>query len=181
LSILRAEHQKSSSHISGLAEQKDHFAHKSPLAVVSDGKKDHGQSRSRKRQKSWIDTPPTGQSGGARKRSLLFRPPSANIVSVDESGNIADIESDSTVTGPAKMAESEKPLRARVKSPEPKTSAERVAKKKPFETRLTMTSRVGYFQDKIISPSMVGNTYFTLQLGQLMSSDACHGNSVYWT
>jgi len=32
---------------------------------------------------------------------------------------------------------------------------EKIVKKKPFETRLTMTSRVGYFQDKIISPSMM--------------------------
>jgi hypothetical protein len=160
LSILRAEHQKSSSHISGLAEQKDHFAHKSPLSVVSDGNKDRKYSRSTKHRKSWIDTPPTGQSGGARKRSLLFKPPITHTDSVDEDGNIADSETDSTVAGPSKVEGSEKPLRARVKSPGPQISEVRAARKKPFETRLTMTSRVGYFQDKIISPSMVRNSWF---------------------
>lgn len=34
------------------------------------------------------------------------------------------------------------------------------AKKVPMGTRLTMTSRTGYFQDRIISPSMVGSLYF---------------------
>lgn len=53
----------------------------------------------------------------------------------------------------------------RVDSPEPVKLAEgvkKVVKKKrraPIGTRLTMTSRVGYFQDRIITPSMVSCLY----------------------
>ncbi|EIW69571.1 hypothetical protein TREMEDRAFT_30684 [Tremella mesenterica DSM 1558] len=89
-----------------------------------------------------------------------------------------------TVKAADDRREEEKPLRARVKTPkverefdlvyEPAASTESsgnkasttgeervekvVVKKKkraPFGTRLTMTSRVGYFQDRIISPSMM--------------------------
>lgn len=39
---------------------------------------------------------------------------------------------------------------------------EKKRKRAPIGTRLTMTSRVGYFQDRIISPSMVGNVFCLL-------------------
>jgi hypothetical protein len=153
LSILRAEHKKSSSHISGLAEQKDHFAHKSPLAVVSDAKVEHPRPRSQsvRHRTNWTDT----HGGGARRRSLLFRPPVGSSEGTEEDGNEADSETNENMAATApSVEECDMPIRARVQSPEP-SILEKNSRKKPFETRLTMTSRVGYFQDKIISPSMV--------------------------
>lgn len=52
--------------------------------------------------------------------------------------------------------------------------------KEPIGTRLTMTSRTGYFQDRIVSPSMVRlpwkRSYKPLKTGV----DACNGNLVHW-
>jgi hypothetical protein len=54
----------------------------------------------------------------------------------------------------------------------------------PIGTRLTMTSRTGYFQDRIISPSMVcvvldyANVCRSLTI--LLCEDACDGYPLYW-
>lgn len=56
----------------------------------------------------------------------------------------------------------------------------------PIGTRLTMTSRTGYFQDRIISPSMV-SVSITRKCRALITischetKDACNGYSVYRT
>ena len=47
-------------------------------------------------------------------------------------------------------------------------------KKAPIGTRMTMTSRVGYFQDRVISPSMVCEAVF-VRWTTLTPSDARHG------
>lgn len=53
---------------------------------------------------------------------------------------------------------------------------------KAIGTRLTMTSRTGYFQDRIISPSMVRNTFcHHLLYHNTRRTDARHGDSVYRT
>ena len=93
-----------------------------------------------------------------------------------------DSDDDDSVTVKDWRADADKSLRDRVKTPkedkkfefdlsltdEPVSATDeaeevKVTKKKkkrkgkaPIGTRLTMTSRVGYFQDRIISPSMVG-------------------------
>jgi hypothetical protein len=99
-----------------------------------------------------------------------------------EDGKLSDDASDSDddaetvrATSTDRRREADKSLRERVKtpqterqfdiprvdSPEPVRAAETGVKKlkkkrrAPIGTRLTMTSRVGYFQDRIITPSMV--------------------------
>ena len=47
-------------------------------------------------------------------------------------------------------------------------------------TRLTMTSRTGYFQDRIISPSMVRFTWYSREWALSMFIDARNGNHVHW-
>lgn len=55
--------------------------------------------------------------------------------------------------------------------------------KAPIGTRLTMTSRTGYFQDRVVSPSMVNIISFpSLKLDiQTLLLDAGHGYPVYRT
>lgn len=107
-----------------------------------------------------------------------------------------------TVRGFDARREAEKSLRERVKTPKeerhfdlPSDSLDDVAgaaaadvpkrrrRKAPIGTRMTMTSRVGYFQDRIISPSMVSRLLFLAMLGDaaLTRPDAGHGNLVHWT
>lgn len=133
LQVLRTE--QSTSNIPGLEYGKDHMSHKSPLAVVDDGEPE-----------------PTRISTWKRSLSSRFRrTASTSSGSLDEA------------------PEERKRLQDRVKTPfEEKSmetmqaelqravnSAERQATKTPIGTRLTMTSRTGYFQDRIISPSMM--------------------------
>jgi hypothetical protein len=96
---------------------------------------------------------------------------------VSESGS-EDEDGERRVRGPDFRREADKSLRERVKTPKEErkfdlplpTDSPRLVegvalpgektvvkkrKKAPIGTRLTMTSRVGYFQDRIISPSMV--------------------------
>jgi hypothetical protein len=54
----------------------------------------------------------------------------------------------------------------------------RKTKKAPLGTRLTMTSRVGYFQDRIISPSMVREDSRHAE-DKTDHTDASHGHSLY--
>lgn len=64
--------------------------------------------------------------------------------------------------------------------------AKRRRKKAPIGTRMTMTSRVGYFQDRIISPSMVRPHRSLIYSGcwlisLSLSLDASHGYPLHWT
>lgn len=136
LRILRTE--QSSHHIPGIEEGKDHMRHKSPLSVVSDVKASPAISN---RKPSWT------RSLSGRLRGT--------------SPGTADFSYD--------RSEEEKSLRERVKTPLIEKSFEAMQqelnemaksheerKVPPLGTRLTMTSRTGYFQDRIISPTMVG-------------------------
>lgn len=160
LQTLRTE--QSSRNIPGIIDGKDHMRHKSPLTVVSDVKtvKPTGEPLSRK--SSW-------------QRSLSGR---FRQLSRDRSkGNVLGLEDHDY------RSEEEKSLRERVKTPSEEKSLEalqqelRVAaaeameeeeqNRMPLGTRLTMTSRTGYFLDRIISPTMVSMTDSVVQLPEI--------------
>lgn len=198
LRVLQSE--QSAGHLPGLAEQKDHFKHVSPLSMVGDRKP-------LRRRRSWRDALRTLTSSADERPTICSRsstpalksakvatpklsgaqsqPASVNGYRVDESDNMADEESDADQADMNAVPEEDKPIRARVrfnsvlsaqdapeKSSEHKNqvqingfSSETVTTENilktnadiqaPLGTRLTMTSRTGYFQDRIISPSMV--------------------------
>jgi hypothetical protein len=151
LRVLRTE--QSSNHLPGFEEGKDHMRHKSPLSVVSDV--DPDKPRSAK--------PGWGRSMSGNWRWIA-------------SGSKADVRD---ATQSDKRKEEEKPLTERVKTPMVEKSMESLqhalhaaaraeesargdqVSVAPLGTRLTMTSRTGYFQDRIISPSMVGHKSWT--------------------
>jgi hypothetical protein len=148
LQVLRSE--QSSRHIPGILEGKDHMRHKSPLSVVDDS----GQQRKSK-----------GSSDALSRKSSWHRSFSGRFRSSSGSRSIGDgMDID-------RRRDEEKTLRERVKTPVEEISLEALQQelqvadaqaiehkennKEPIGTRLTMTSRTGYFQDRIISPTMV--------------------------
>ncbi|KZT26689.1 alpha/beta-hydrolase [Neolentinus lepideus HHB14362 ss-1] len=179
LQVLRSE--QSSGHISGLAEQKDHFGHISPLSMV-------GDRRLRRRRHTWRDalkelnfasptspateTPPLRRR--ARPKSELIARPHANQYLAVDAGSVADEEDEGDSS---EVNEEDRPIYARARhAKQPSLNAvqleeqqqelsRQVARadsdvlkkenKAPIGTRITMTSRTGYFQDRIISPSMM--------------------------
>lgn len=203
--VLRSE--QSSGHIAGLAEQKDHYSHRSPLSVV----RDVGDKRLRKK-KSWAQSlslpqalpspfgaPRSAQStptekpmprmvARAKTSSILEKgtPPQTDL----EEGNVADEEGeddDIVPEGPNNRpisayvlyqdAESLNKQQAELAEERIKGDSARrkAAGKTAIGTRLAMTSRTGYFQDRIIAPSMVrpGRTPASFPgMGQLNSSAA---------
>lgn len=171
LRVLKAE--ASSSHIPGLEEQKAHTEHRSPLAVV----RDVNQRRVRKR-KSWSDrlsitnlasrlssTSLDEEETSPRtyRRPILPRHRTASLSRKQREDDDADDEF-------YPMKDHEKPIIERVlytaESVRQKQSELEVVmeeeKTKALEasktrggTRLTMTSRSGYFADRVITPAMV--------------------------
>ena len=181
LRVLRSE--QSTGNLAGLAEQKDHFSHKSPLAVVNDI-----QRPNMRRGKSWTTALSLGNKRAgvhkprasptlARTRSMFKRKsnPFSTAMGEDkdddeeeeeEEGNVADEEYEEDLA--KYVEERDKPIARRVALTEEKVQGaalsedveealtrERSGRKAPIGTRLTMTSRTGYFQDRIISPSMM--------------------------
>ena len=172
LRVLRSE--QSTTKIASLAEQKDHYSHKSPLAVVNDT-----PDRCLRKHKSWTKTlslrsaVPNGPISPtlARTRSMFKRKSNPFSTAMggdaDEAGNVADEEEiDDEVAQP--VEERDKSIEKRVvfTGDEPRQRQRelpdgvvqgqtKAAGRAPIGTRLTMTSRTGYFQDRIISPSMV--------------------------
>jgi hypothetical protein len=148
LQVLRTE--QSSRNIPGLMEGKDHMRHKSPLSVVDD---------SGKRKPATEIDPLSRKSSWHRSLSGRFR---SSTTSSRNAFGIADVDG---------RREEDKPLRERVRTPIEEISLEALQQelqakaaeaqeekdneKMPIGTRLTMTSRTGYFQDRIISPTMV--------------------------
>jgi hypothetical protein len=165
LRVLKAE--ASSAHLPGVAESKDHFNHRSPLSVI----RDVGERRVRRR-KSWgksltgiasrlssgsiydSQASPTTPKAPNRPRAFTLTP----------SGDEADDEEYYP------LEEHEKPISQRVRytaetlrqqQPELEVVLEeedtkaKEAQKQRVGTKLTMTSRTGYFQDRIITPAMV--------------------------
>jgi hypothetical protein len=193
LRVLQSE--QSSGNLQGLAEQKDHFKHISPLSMVEDRKQ-------LTRQRSWADTLRTLTSPISERPLLRRNRATTSALSsrqnhlpkaihreshsmpddhADESGSLADKED-----GPGfiDMPEKDRPIRARVRfhpivdevqSLEAVTEDEATQDEIALQattaiqqqsqepvvlgTRLTMTSRTGYFQDRIISPSMVSTIF----------------------
>lgn len=175
LRVLQSE--QSSGHIPGLAEQKDHYSHISPLSMV-------GSRKILRRRRSWRDAIRTLASPTAEKPLRTRRSTPAiksaksdradprgqhgDSVTVmdEEAGDMADAEDSAD---PNLVSEEEKSIEARVRfRPEVEQRASEKQEKDvqaepqgtpkervPLGTRLTMTSRTGYFQDRIISPSMV--------------------------
>ncbi len=147
LRVLRTE--QSSNHLPGFEEGKDHMRHKSPLSVVNDT--DGVQANKPK--------PGWGRTIGGSWKWL--------------SGSKGDIPEDALID---QRREEEKSLTERVKTPMTEKSMESLqtalsaavraeedarataVNTVPVGTRLTMTSRTGYFQDRIISPSMVSSS-----------------------
>jgi acetyl esterase/lipase len=138
LRVLRSE--ESSGHVSGLAETKDHFKHVSPLSMV-------GERRSSlRRRKSWRDS----------SKSLSTRP--KRMSPLAEDGVLADAEGEDDASH-LMVASPEGPSTPLTQST---LQQHQLALSQPpakhvaaIGTRMTMTSRTGYFQDKIITPSMV--------------------------
>ena len=179
LRVLQSE--QSSGQLSGLAEQKDHFKHISPLSMVGD-RKVVRRRRSWKEALRTLTSPVTERPPGSRAKGATSATKSApakaparsyfsqNLPSAlqDEAGSLADDEDGADLSA---VPEEDKPIQARVRFhpvvsqvevqqspkglPEAGTSQAITESQMPLGTRLTMTSRTGYFQDRIISPSMV--------------------------
>ncbi|KAI0706850.1 Alpha/Beta hydrolase protein [Cerioporus squamosus] len=162
LRVLQTE--QSSGHLSLLPDQKDHLGHISPLSMVGD--------RRPRRRRSLRDTLRQFTSSSAKAMPPLrtrhttsdVRRMSYEEFSQDEGGAMGDVEDES----PSSSRDDEKPLRARIRF-NPQVDVKREVESPvsmddaapsteataPIGTRLTMTSRTGYFQDRIISPSMM--------------------------
>jgi hypothetical protein len=194
LRVLKAE--ASSAHLPGVAESKDHFNHRSPLSVV----RDVGERRVRHRR-SWGKSlsgiasrlssgsiyepqvsPSTPKAPANRLRTSMFTP----------SGDEADDEEYYP------LEEHEKPISQRVRytaetlrqqQPELEVVLEeeetkaKAARKHRVGTKLTMTSRTGYFQDRIITPAMVCLQQPSSDRHGLLTfdiADASNGNTLSW-
>ena len=219
LRVLRTEQSSGNlSGLSGLAAQKDHLQHVSPLSMVGD-KQLHGRGKRLRRSKSWRDTLREFTSGNEDDGPPIAKPSSTSVVhgqiqgrpsferrgvshpvlrNGEDRGDLADAESEEDEENFAQIREEDRPLEARVRyvyeptssrtngygepekpedAPEPRgaepAGTTREGKgKEPIGTRLTMTSRTGYFQDRIISPSMVSGSWVLCTKGCL-HDDRC--------
>ncbi|KAG8929826.1 hypothetical protein FRC02_005029 [Tulasnella sp. 418] len=195
------QHEHSSMDLPGLAEQKDHFTHISPLAVVDDKPKrseTNGNeslwdnlsrmlSSTSKSQDSTEGNGSTsarpsrpaspGSPAGTRRcrpqrtRTVIFGPSDGSTPAVEytDSEQTNHRPRSEAPTSRATSVEDFRSMLANGMSSEAdiKKRMEQVqivekqeksvydSKKIPIGTRLTMTSRTGYFQDRIISPSMM--------------------------
>jgi len=172
LRVLTAE--ASSGNLPGLEEQKAHTDHRSPLAVVSDV-----NERRLRRRRSWARLSLTGlasrlsssslDDGDAGNMPRISKRPS---LSRSKTGGLQPNAGDEADDEFYPVEESEKSISERVLyTGEQKQSELEVvmeeektkvleASKARAGTRLTMTSRSGYFADRIITPAMV-----SLQIG----------------
>ncbi|PCH43792.1 alpha/beta-hydrolase [Wolfiporia cocos MD-104 SS10] len=178
LRVLQSE--QSSGNIPGLAAQKDHLSHVSPLSMV-------GNRKAPRRRSSWRDalrtiTSPTDErpalrprhSAPAVKSAVMSKTdahmrPSLSAAGADDAGDMADTEDG--VDASDAQDEEEKPLEARVRfhldreqhdrDQQHEASTETIIPdgdtkaSAPIGTRLTMTSRAGYFADRVVSPSFM--------------------------
>jgi hypothetical protein len=174
LRVLRSE--DSSGYIPGMAQQRNHYLHVSPLSMV-------GHRNPLPRHRSWRDTARSFfsrvstvagsalQSRSKRSSTVKARTaPSSSTGHVlsrtnDDDGVMSDEEGE---TDYVSMKEEDRPIKARVRFQKQNTCYSNNQEqtscasdgfsfdgKATIGTRLTMTSRTGYFQDRIISPSMV--------------------------
>ena len=180
LRVLQTE--QSSGHLSLLPDQKDHLRHVSPLSMVGDRRP--RRRRSLRDALRELTTPLSAKSMpplSSRATMSDMRRYNHEGPNSEEAAAMGDAEDELS----DRPGDKEKPLRARIRfSPEVQrielertvddepTSAselgEVVAEKAPIAngapigTRLTMTSRTGYFQDRIIPPSMVSARILTI-------------------
>ncbi|TFY64095.1 hypothetical protein EVJ58_g2841 [Rhodofomes roseus] len=171
LRVLQSE--QSSGHIPGLAAQKDHLRHISPLSMV-------GDRQAIRRRRSWREALRKLASPTDERPSLALRHSTMSSRALKgrghaeepgadaEAGEMADVEDGAEIRD---TREEDMPIQARVRF-HPQVD-ERVLQQQQCEadatipeqgepseqvqlgTRLTMTSRTGYFSDRIISPSMM--------------------------
>lgn len=142
LKVLRS--QASQGHIPGLEEMKDHFSGSGPLDVAG------GSTATRRGKKSWAGEsvkgwtegmgrlPSRPSSPGMKKRSTPLGSPNSTIGR--SAGRKLWEESERLDEAENAYGDTQKP---------------EAPAKPTIGTRLTMTSRTGFFQDRIISPSMV--------------------------
>ncbi|KAH9858745.1 Alpha/Beta hydrolase protein [Lenzites betulinus] len=180
LRVLQSE--QSSGHLALLAEQEDHLRHISPLSMVGERKQPRRRSSLRESLRSLASLSGVPKVPPLRARhttSHIKRSSSLDDDSGDEGGAMGDVEDEPL--GRENASDKDQPLRARIRfnphvsrveiertpmtmpeaapasgsthdaGPAPPSPRE----KAPIGTRLTMTSRTGYFQDRVISPSMV--------------------------
>ncbi len=151
LRVLRTE--QSSNHIPGFEEGKDHMRHKSPLSVVRDvepladeAERQHGRRRTASGRWGWL--------GGASRGNLA-----AGAVATPTADTRREAEKSITERIKTPLVEkSMESLQSALSAAANQEAAARAGQVSMAQlgTRLTMTSRTGYFQDRIISPSMVG-------------------------
>lgn len=168
LRVLQTE--QSSGHLSLLPDQEDHLRHISPLSMVGP-RVPRRKSSLRETLRQWAGSSPMKSMPPLRHRHTTSDV--RTLLHKDDAGLLGDTEDESS----SQMDEEEKPLRARIRfnpqidqvdvrptadSPppasaqeEPASQATAIEAQAPIGTRLTMTSRTGYFQDRIIPPSMV--------------------------
>ena len=209
LRVLRSEQSSGNlPGIRGLAAQKDHLQHISPLSMVGDKRPRMPRKRLRRRT-SWRDTlrgltSPNEDEDGEERERVPFLTTRASTGAVQtralpgvvrrgmsqpfpSNGDLADAESEEDFED---WREEDRPIEARVRyvyRPSPPASASGQGSQgslrltpsptatvrgednpvigngnEPIGTRLTMTSRTGYFQDRVISPSMVRTLFGVL-------------------
>jgi len=181
LRVLRTE--QSSNNIPGMrefAEQKDHLQHVSPLSMVSDRRR----KKKIKRHSDWKDRLCGFTSAGEELTSLsaprIIRTNTDNGMLGDVKSDDEDFEGyeeeDKSIEARVKYKYDDLKPRGSImrthsglkRKQEEMAVALKLADTKatqafgrkgdriePFGTRLTMSSRGGYFQDRIVSPSMV--------------------------
>lgn len=195
LRILRAE--QSSNNIPGMrefAEQKDHLHRVSPLSMVPDRK----PKKSIKRRSSWKDTLRGFTSGGedsirspVRKITRTYTDDGSLADAESEDEEYAGYkEEEKPIEARVKyrydnaklknpilrthsaLERKQEEMAAALKEANTRAIQAFGGKEKrtePIGTRLTMSSRVGYFQDRIISPSMVCIVLAAAELGAKLS------------
>ncbi|KAK4048272.1 hypothetical protein OIO90_005891 [Microbotryomycetes sp. JL221] len=162
LKVLRSE---SSANIQGLLRGKDHLDHRSPLSVVEDVARPRVR---RRRTASWgktltrsLSTSPARffHSNSTGERLNKAR----NSADGDEDGQEGDDEDDGFVANEDKTVservmywdERHQQTQKQLQAEADKVGKKALAKaKQPLETKLAMTSRTAFFNDRIISPPM---------------------------
>ena len=184
LRVLQSE--QSVVHLPGLVEQKDHFKHISPLSMVGDRKKIKRQrswkDALRHLTSSGSERPLLRTRASAPNHKVLKAPSlkatsiseNDTLDAVEEAGSLADEEDGAELNA---IPDEDKPIQARVRfhpvvnqveaqtavtETPPANPQANFLEQPPLGTRLTMTSRTGYFQDRIINPSMVSSSNTTL-------------------
>ncbi|KAK7053459.1 hypothetical protein VNI00_004085 [Paramarasmius palmivorus] len=177
LRILRTE--QSSGNLPGLSEQKDHLKHISPLSMVDDSATGTQKARRHKRKGSWRDTirgftgsfdtdrdgqvstKETSKDSGPRPRmrrstsALRLKSPEGDWFGDDIYGRLQreedkPLQDRIIFNHPAIVEEHQEELSAAVIEADNQVKSKSGRRRERIGTRLTLTSRTGYFQDRIM-------------------------------